>query len=120
MVSRSSDDGSAPTGPLPDVVFHILVALADTERHGYGVMQEVAALTDGGVRLSAGTLYGAIHRMLEQGLIEEVRAGKSVTDERRRFYRITVEGRRAAVAETQRLRRLLAQARIAGFAPKRA
>jgi DNA-binding PadR family transcriptional regulator len=117
MVLRSAD-GNPPAGPLPDVVFHILVALADNERHGYSVMQEVTALTDGRVRLSPGTLYGAIQRMLEQGLIEEVR-GPKAADERRRFYRITADGRRAAVAETERLRRLLAQARIAGFAPKR-
>jgi DNA-binding PadR family transcriptional regulator len=117
MVLRSAD-GDSPAGPLPDVVFHILVALADNERHGYSVMQEVTALTDGRVRLSPGTLYGAIQRMLEQGLIEEV-CGPKAADERRRFYRITADGRRAAVAETERLRRLLAQARIAGFAPKR-
>ena len=119
MVMRSADEWSAPAGPLPDVVFHILVALADNERHGYSLMQEVAALTGGRVRLSPGTLYGAIQRMLEQGLIEEVR-GRAGADERRRFYRITSDGRTAAVAETERLRQLLAQARIAGFAPKRA
>jgi DNA-binding PadR family transcriptional regulator len=119
MVMRSADEGGAPAGPLPDVVFHILVALADNERHGYSLMQEVAALTDGRVRLSPGTLYGAIQRMLEQGLIEEVR-GKAGGDERRRVYRITADGRGAAVAQTERLRRLLARARIAGFAPKRA
>jgi DNA-binding PadR family transcriptional regulator len=119
MPTKTPDEGSSPAGPLPDVVFHILVALADNERHGYSVMQEVAALTDGRVRLSPGTLYGAIQRMLEQGLIEEVRGAKPAADERRRFYRITAEGRRVAVAETERLRRLLAQARIAGFAPKR-
>jgi len=119
MRSRSPDPASAPAGPLPDVVFHILVALADNERHGYSVMQEVSALTDGRVRLSPGTLYGAMQRMLEQGLIEEVRGAKGAADERRRFYRITPQGREAAVAETERLRQLLAQARIAGFAPKR-
>ena len=119
MVLRPADEDAARPGPLPDVVFHILVALADNERHGYSVMQEVAALTDGRVRLSPGTLYGAIQRMLEQGLIEEVRGAKAAADERRRFYRITPDGRRAAIAETERLRRLLAQARIAGFAPKR-
>ena len=118
MVLRSAER-NPPAGPLPDVVFHILVALADNERHGYSVMQEVTALTDGRVRLSPGTLYGAIQRMLEQGLIEEVRGPKAAADERRRFYRITADGRHAAVAETERLRRLLAQARIAGFAPKR-
>ena len=64
MATRSADEGDAAAGPLPDVVFHILVALADGERHGYSVMQEVASLTDGRVRLSPGTLYGAILRML--------------------------------------------------------
>ena len=87
--------------PLPTAVFHILVALADQERHGYAIMQDVAERTDGKVRLSAGTLNSAVRRMLEQGLIEEVRnrPPSPDDDERRRYYRLTRFGRRAAEAE---------------------
>jgi DNA-binding PadR family transcriptional regulator len=104
--------------PLPTAVFHILVALADHESHGYALMQEVATLTDGRMRLRPGTLYAAIQRMLEQGLIVEVspRGG----DERRRTYRTTPLGRQVAISETERLRSLLTKARLAGFAPRRA
>ena len=87
--------------PLPTAVFHILVALADRDRHGYSIMQDVAARTDGKVRLSAGTLYSAVRRMLEQGLIEELRDSPDPQsdDERRRYYRLTQFGRDVAVAE---------------------
>src|SRR6478752_5090812 len=87
--------------PLPTTVFHILVALADRDRHGYSIMQDVAARTNGKVRLSAGTLYSAVRRMLEQGLIEELRESPdpSSEDERRRYYRLTQLGRDAALAE---------------------
>ena len=80
--------------PLPTAVFHILIALADRDRHGYSIMQDVAARTDGKVQLSAGTLYSSIRRMLEQGLIEELSDSPdpSSTDERRRYYRLTREG----------------------------
>src|SRR5215472_10731109 len=98
--------------PLQPAVFHILVALADRDRHGYSIMQDVAARTDGRVRLSAGTLYSAIRRMLELGLIEELRDSPdpSSEDERRRYYRLTQLGRDAAVAEARRLNDLLSQA----------
>src|SRR4029434_11240440 len=81
--------------PLPTAVFHILVALADRDRHGYSIMQDVAQRTDGKVRLSAGTLYSAVRRMLEQGLIAELRGSPDPTsaDERRRYYRLTRLGR---------------------------
>src|ERR1700688_3031062 len=76
--------------PLPTAVFHILIALADRDRHGYSIMQDVAARTGGKVQLSAGTLYSSIRRMLEQGLIEELAESPdpSSTDERRRYYRL--------------------------------
>lgn len=98
---------------LTPAVFHILLALADRERHGYGIMQEVSATTDGKVILGPGTLYGTINRMLEAGLIKEsdVRSDPEVNDERRRYYRITGKGRRAAVTEVERLQGLL---RVAG------
>ena len=99
--------------PLPTAVFHILIALADRDRHGYSIMQDVAARTGGAVQLSAGTLYSSIRRMLEQGLIEELSKSPdpSSTDERRRYYRLARFGRRAAAAEVARLTALLEQAR---------
>jgi DNA-binding PadR family transcriptional regulator len=105
--------------PLPTAVFHILIALADRDRHGYSIMQDVAARTDGKVQLSAGTLYSSIRRMLEQGLIEELAEGPdpSSTDERRRYYRLTRFGKRAAAAEVARLNALLKQARETGLVP---
>ena len=105
--------------PLPTAVFHILIALADRDRHGYSIMQDVAARTDGAVQLSAGTLYSSIRRMLEQGLIEELSKSPdpSSTDERRRYYRVTRFGRRVAAAEVARLNVLLAQARATKLVP---
>ena len=105
--------------PLPAAVFHILIALADRDRHGYSIMQDVAARTAGKVQLSAGTLYSSIRRMLEQGLIEETTESPdpSSTDERRRYYRLTRFGRRVAAAEVQRLNSLLQQARATGLVP---
>jgi DNA-binding PadR family transcriptional regulator len=99
--------------PLPTAVFHILIALADRDRHGYSIMQDVAARTGGAVQLSAGTLYSSIRRMLEQGLIEELSKSPdpSSTDERRRYYRLARFGRRVAAAEVARLNALLEQAR---------
>ncbi len=105
--------------PLPAAVFHILVALADRDRHGYSIMQDVAARTDGKVRLSAGTLYSSIRRMLEQGLIEELAESPDPysTDERRRYYRITRFGRRTAAAEVHRFSEMVAQAQATGLVP---
>src|SRR6478609_1372247 len=105
--------------PLPTAVFHILIALADRDRHGYSIMQDVAARTDGKVQLSAGTLYSSIRRMLEQGLIEELSDSPdpSSTDERRRYYRLSRFGKRVAAAEVERLRGLLQQARATGLVP---
>jgi DNA-binding PadR family transcriptional regulator len=106
--------------PLPVPVFHILIALADDDKHGYAIMQDVADRTAGEVRLSPGTLYGAIKRMLEQGLIEEVRRRPAAKDddERRRYYRLTRFGRRAAEAEATRLAGVLRQAKAYGILPE--
>ena len=103
--------------PLPTAVFHILIALADRDRHGYSIMQDVAARTGSKVQLSAGTLYSSISRMLEQGLIEELAKSPdpSSTDERRRYYRLTRVGRRVAAGEVERLNALLQQARATGL-----
>jgi DNA-binding PadR family transcriptional regulator len=107
--------------PLQAATFHILLALADADRHGYAIIQEVASRTSGEVRLSAGTLYRSIQRMLEQGLIDElrVRPAPELDDERRRYYRITSFGKAVARAETQRLAELLRLARVSGFTPRR-
>jgi DNA-binding PadR family transcriptional regulator len=97
--------------PLAPAIFHILIALADEPRHGYGVMQEVAERTGG--KMSPGTLYGSIKQMLEEGLIEEVRGRRSSGDDaRRRYYRITASGRETARQEMARLAELLGQARV--------
>jgi DNA-binding PadR family transcriptional regulator len=104
--------------PLPPAFLHILIALGEGERHGYSIMQEVADRTGGRVKMSPGTLYGSIKRMLAEGLIEELTTGAAGADERRRFYRITKFGRRVAVAEVERLTTLLTQARHAGLVPR--
>lgn len=110
-----------PLLPLPVAGFHILIALAGRDRHGYSIMQDVSVRTNGSVQLSAGTLYSSIRRMLEQGLIEELTKSPEPenTDERRRYYRITRHGRRVANAEAARLEGLLAQARATGLVPGR-
>ena len=107
--------------PLSPAVFHVLLALADAERHGYGIIKEVEARTEGRVRLGPGTLYGSIKRMLEEGLIEESdeRPDSELDDERRRYYRLTKAGRRAAAEEAKHLEKLLADARSSGLVPKR-
>ena len=108
--------------PLPSATFHILLALADQDRHGYGIIQDVAARTGGDLRLSAGTLYRSIQRMLEQGLIVETRDRPDPEDhdERRRYYRLAPLGAAVARAEARRLSELVRMARAAGFAPRRA
>src|ERR1035438_3250292 len=91
--------------PLTAPVFHILVALAGEERHGYGIMQDVAHQTDGGLQLGPGTLYGCLKRMLAARLVEESdeRPDAALDDERRRYYRMTTLGRRIVREEAQRL-----------------
>jgi DNA-binding PadR family transcriptional regulator len=101
--------------PLTPAVFHILLALVDGERHGYGIMQEIAARSNGTVRMGPGTLYGSIKRMLTDGLIEasEERPDPELDDERRRYYRLTDFGQRVVQAEAWRLEQIvrLAQAK---------
>jgi DNA-binding PadR family transcriptional regulator len=105
---------------VPPPVLQILIALAERERHGYAIMQDVAARTDGKVRLGPGTLYGSIKRMLLDGLIEEIddRPDDDSDDVRRRYYRITPQGRRVAIEEIARLAKLVRQARASGLVPK--
>ena len=99
--------------PLPPAVFHILMALADEDRHGYAIIQEVKARTNGEVRLSPATLYRSIQRMLQDDLISEVneRPAPELDDERRRYYRLTPLGRDVAAAEAERLSMLVRAAR---------
>ena len=99
--------------PLTPAMFHILLALADRERHGYDIMREVDERTERTVRLGPGTLYGSIKRMLADGLIEEMdeRPDSELDDERRRYYRLTDFGHRIAVAEAERLAALVKMAR---------
>ena len=99
--------------PLTPAVLHILLALADEERHGYGIMREVEERTGGETRLGPGTLYGSIKRMLADGLIEESdeRPDPEMDDQRRRYYRMTDFGRRVTVAEAERLQGLVRTAR---------
>ena len=108
--------------PLPPATFHILLALADEDRHGYAIIQDVAVRTGGALKLSAGTLYRSIQRMLEQGLILETqeRPAPELDDERRRYYRIAPFGAAVARAEARRLTQLVRMARARGFAPGRA
>ena|SRR5579863_4972556 len=105
--------------PLSRDIVHILIALADRDRHGYSIMREISARTGGQVKLSASTLYGAIKRLVEEGLIVELaeRPDPSHDDERRRYYRLTPEGRRAAIDEVQRFELLLSEARSSGLLP---
>jgi len=107
---------------LPPATFHILLALADDDRHGYAIIQGVVQRTDGELKLSAGTLYRSIQRMLEQGLIVETRdrPAPEDDDERRRYYRITPAGAAAAREEARRLAQLVRMARAAGFVPGKA
>jgi DNA-binding PadR family transcriptional regulator len=99
--------------PLTPVVLHILLALAEGERHGYGIAQEIEQTTDGAVRAGPGTLYGSIQRMLTARLIEEAPQKKRSTsdDERRRYYRMTAFGRRVLDLELQRLAHIVRLAR---------
>jgi DNA-binding PadR family transcriptional regulator len=95
---------------LSPAVFHILLSLADQDRHGYGMMQEIEERTGGRVRIGPGTLYGALKRLRREGLIEEREAEDDSDGERRRYYHLTSAGRKAARGEAQRLEELVVSA----------
>jgi len=99
--------------PLNHADFHIMLGLADTERHGYAIMLHVEELTEGAVRLGPGTLYTSIKRLLEARMIQESgeRPDAEIDDQRRRYYRLTKLGRRVLAAETTRMERMLKHAR---------
>jgi DNA-binding PadR family transcriptional regulator len=111
-----------PFLPLPAATFHILIAVAEEDRHGYAIIQDVAARTSGELKLSPGTLYRSIQRMLEQGLIIETaeRPAPELDDERRRYYRITRLGTAVAKAEAARMAKMVKWARSMGLAPEKA
>lgn len=112
-----TDPEAAAMLPLTPAVFHILLSLAEGERHGYAVMQDVESRTNGTVRMGPGTLYGSIKRMVASGLIES--AGERQEDgERRRFYTLTALGRAVLRAEAERLRDLVAAAQAARVLPR--
>ena len=106
--------------PLTPAILHILLALADEDRHGYAIMREVELLTEGGTRMGPGTLYGTIKRLLASGLVEEAdeRPDPELDDERRRYYRITKLGMQVLEAETARLAMLVGAARAKKIVPK--
>jgi DNA-binding PadR family transcriptional regulator len=101
--------------PLTPAMFHVLLCLSEGDRHGYRILKDVAARRDGAVRLSTGTLYGIVKRLLDEGLATEVASGS----DRRRAYRLTPFGRRVARAEAERLETLVAGARETGLLPAR-
>ncbi len=118
MSDRDDDPTPASLLPLPTATFHILIALAEGDRHGYAMMQEVAERTGGKTKLNPGTLYTTLARLLEQGLIVELDARELAgsQDERRRHYRLTPFGREVAELELARLGDLLNLGRRAGLA----
>jgi DNA-binding PadR family transcriptional regulator len=97
--------------PLTPPGFQVLLALADGDKHGYAILKEVETRTAGKVRLSTGTLYAIIRRLVTDGLIEEVASRVHDDDERRRYYRLADFGRKVAVAEAERMADLVASAR---------
>ena len=111
MATTNIEPGEMP--PLTPAVFHVLLVLADGERHGYAIMQEVAESTGGGIKMGPGTLYGTIKRLLEARMIEESdqRPDPDLDDERRRYYRLTALGQRAVRAEALRYADMVAVAR---------
>jgi DNA-binding PadR family transcriptional regulator len=96
--------------PLTPATFHILLALVEEERHGYGIMQEIAQTTGGALRMGPGTLYGSLKRLVADGLVEEV-DDRAADDPRRRYYRLTALGRAVARADAQRMVSMVRTAR---------
>ena len=106
--------------PLPSSSFHVLLVLAQAEAHGYAIMREVERISDGAVRMGAGTLYGTIKRLLELGMVEESgeRPDPDLDDERRRYYRITGLGERVVTAEVRRLQTMIERSVLHRLSPR--
>jgi len=117
MAARTRDPQSLL--PLTAALLHVLLSLADSDKHGYAIIKEVQDRTNGEVTLGAGTLYSMLKRLLAEGLVVESgdRPDRSVDDERRRYYRLTAFGRDVAVAEIRRLESLVSQARQKQLVP---
>lgn len=113
---------TANPAPLSPAVFHILLSLAEGERHGYALKREISLRTGGRLKLGPGMLYGTLNKMLELGLIEESgnRPDPHLDDERRRYYRITPQGRKTAQGEAARMRALVDLAAARFGLPKHA
>ena len=109
-----------PTTPLTPAVFHILLALSSGERHGYGIMKQVEADTQGKMKMGNGTLYGSLKRMLDAGLVEESerRVDPEMDDQRRIYYQITNAGAQALAAELARYERIVTLAQERKLSPK--
>jgi DNA-binding PadR family transcriptional regulator len=106
--------------PLTPLAFHVLVALGEENRHGYGIIKDIEERTDGALSLRSGTLYTALQRLLEAGWIDDTPApGSPGVDPRRRYYRLTTLGRAVASAESVRLQRLVADARARRLTPEK-
>lgn len=116
MTTTDGPPDVSDLSPLTPVAFEILLALLDQARHGYAIMRAVQERSGGNVSLHAGTLYRALSRLTTTGLIEELEeAPEGAGDERRRYYRISALGRKAAAAEARRLERQLGAARALGL-----
>ena len=106
--------------PLTAAVLHVLLSLAGSDRHGYGIQKDVLQQTDGAVRLGPGTLYGTLQRLMDTGWVEETsgRAAANAADERRRYYRLTRAGRQALQVEVERLDAIVRSARTQRILPR--
>src|SRR5882672_4472165 len=116
----AAQSNAAPFGPLTPAMFHVLLALAGDDLHGYAILKEVELRTSGKVKLSTGTLYGIIKRLLADGMIVERRSrpAEADDDERRRYYRLTEKGREVAAAEAERMNEVLSIARARNLLKK--
>lgn len=107
-------NGTQPTVPLSPAVLAILLSLADGEKHGYAMMKDARSPGGGGIQMGPGTLYGSVERMMRDGLVEK---SDRQDDERRRYYRLTSEGRAVLAAELERLEATVSSARALGLLP---
>jgi len=103
---------------LTPAVFHVLLALAEGQRHGYAILKDVERQTDSAVRMGPGTLYGTLQRLMEQGLVEEAAGPARAVDERRRYYQLSKAGRAALKVEVERMETLVRTARARRVSPR--